>query len=255
MTEAAKLPKAKGLFIILLLVLLSCAVSGFYLFQKERAKNVALQAELEEIKTKQKITETKLQESQKTAFALEDKLKAAKSQIDVLTGDLEQEKALKLEALTQIGQLKTVLEQQTGLRSDLEERFSQAQEEVKKAQAQLKELQVKKEELEEKIKGLEVKNKEASGVELGRIVVNPEKTSNLEGTVLVINKEYNFIVINLGSKDGVTAEDVFSVYHSDKYLGDIKVEKVHDSMAAAGFSSKELKNKVAEGDKVVRKSK
>jgi len=60
-------------------------------------------------------------------------------------------------------------------------------------------------------------------------------------------------VINLGSKDGVALDDVFYVYHSNKYIGDIKLEKIHDSMAAAGFVSANIKNKIAEGDRVVKK--
>jgi hypothetical protein len=124
--------------------------------------------------------------------------------------------------------------------------------------------------LESKIKELEAKK-----VELGNIVVSPEpKTTKskatqpkaekkelsapaqgAQGKVLVVNKDYNFAVINLGSKDNVNLDDVFSIYHNDKYVGDIKVEKVHDSMSAAGFLSPDIKDKVNEGDKVVQKVK
>jgi hypothetical protein len=47
---------------------------------------------------------------------------------------------------------------------------------------------------------------------------------------------------------------VFSIYSGESYIGDVKVEKLHDSMAAAGFMSEDLNNKVKEGDKVVKKS-
>ena len=78
-------------------------------------------------------------------------------------------------------------------------------------------------------------------------------SSGMEGKVLVVNRDYNFVVINLGSKDGVGIGNEFSIYHNDKYIGDVKVEKVHDSMAAAGFVSNEAKNQISEGDKAVRK--
>ena len=126
-----------------------------------------------------------------------------------------------------------------------------------------------------------------TGVELGTIVVSPEsgpqvmsgpvKTKTLgaqpvkrsavsaepvrvsavsanEGKVLVVNKDYNFAVLSLGSKDGVTVGSVFSVYHNNKFAGEVKVEKVHESMAAAGFLSPGSKDKISEGDKVVLKS-
>ena len=149
-------------------------------------------------------------------------------------------------------------------------------------------LEGKKAELEVKIKELEQKTQ---GIELGTIVVGPEaevtapvaapelkapesaksakpeaakksaakKTSEpvggMEGKILVVNRDYNFAVINLGEKDGVAIGNVFSVYHNNKYLGDATVEKVHDSMSAAGFTSADMRKKVTEGDKVIRKNK
>jgi len=69
----------------------------------------------------------------------------------------------------------------------------------------------------------------------------------------VVNKDYNFVVINLGLQQGIKINDLFSVYHKEKYIGDIKVEKLHESMAAAGFVSAQIKDKISEGDKVVLK--
>lgn len=71
----------------------------------------------------------------------------------------------------------------------------------------------------------------------------------------MVNKDYNFAVINLGSKDGISIGEAFSVYHDNKYVGDLKAEKVHDSMTAAGFVSVDIKAKLSEGDKVVQKGK
>jgi hypothetical protein len=147
--------------------------------------------------------------------------------------------------------------------------------------------------LEEKVKNLEVKSRgleaKVQGIELGTIVVSPEaklsatkakKTkevkkavkkaapvkeeakksaapvaaaAKLEGNILVVNKDYNFVVINLGSKEGVKAGNVFGVYHNDKYMGEVKVEKVHESMSAAGLASNNMKDVINEGDKVVQK--
>ena len=47
----------------------------------------------------------------------------------------------------------------------------------------------------------------------------------------------------------------FPIYHNNQYVGDVKVEKVHDAMSAAGFVSADIKDKISEGDKVVPKSK
>lgn len=261
-TNKGKLPVV--LLIFLILVSLSLAGGVFFLLQKERVKNVALQAELEDLKTRQSVTEKKLAESQNFISSLEIKLEEARGQITTLTTELQQEKVTKEEALTKIEQLRTDLEQQKLLRSDLEKKFSQAQQDVEKIQAQLKDLESRKADLEAKVKNLEVRSQ---GVELGRIVVNPEtglpeglpagiKAPALdEGKVLVVNKDYDFLVIDLGNKDGTEVGNVFSVYHNNKYVGDVKVEKVHDSMSAAGFLDIDTKDKVSEGDKVVRRTK
>ena len=283
MINKARVPIA----VLIILILASLFLTGgiYYLLQKERVKNLALNEELTGIKTEQRITETKLAESQKTVSNLELKLQETQAQIDSLTVNLEQEKIAKQEASSQTEQLKTDLERQKSLRSDLENRLTQTQAEAKKTQALLNDLQSKKSELETNIKDLEARlqqqaqvqqEAQGQGVELGTIVVSPDATApaqkttaeeaseieqkassatSPEGKILVVNKDYNFAVINLGSKDGIEIGNTFSVYHNNKYLGDLKVGKVHDSMAAADFVSLEMKDKINEGDKVVQKTK
>ncbi|MBM3246059.1 MAG: hypothetical protein FJZ13_01885 [Candidatus Omnitrophica bacterium] len=262
MSDKAKLPVV--LLIFLILISLSLAAGVFFLLQKERAKNVSLQGELEDLKTRQSLTEKKLSESQNLLASLQVKLDEAKAQITNLNNDLQQEKSAKQEALAKMDQLKTDLEQQKTLRSGLEGKLGQAQKDVEKIQAQLKDMDAKKAELDKKIKDLEA---QSQGVELGKIVVSPETAATgqaavaiiaspvNEGKVLTVNKDYDFILINLGTKEGVRAGEVFGVYHNNKYIGDVKIEKVHDTMSAAGFSKPDMKNKIDEGDKVVRKGK
>ena len=266
------------ILVVLIIAVLSLAGGGFYLYQQERAKNLQLQDQIEEISTKQRITETKLKESEKLISDLQLKLKDASSQIDILNTGLQQEKTSRQEALAKMDQLRMDLEQQKKSRSDLETKLNQAQTDARKTQAQLRELESQRVELETKVKNLET---ESQGVELGKIEVVPEASvskaktkripapspivtekkekaapaiSAVEGKVLVINKDYNFVVMNLGSKDGIKTGNTFAIYHNNKYVGDVKVEKVHDSMAAAGVISGDI-NKVSEGDKIVQKVK
>jgi len=75
-----------------------------------------------------------------------------------------------------------------------------------------------------------------------------------KGTILVVNKDYNYVVVNLGSSEGIRLGDLFSIYHKNKYIGDVKVAKVHDSLSAADFVVPEIKNKINEGDEAVKKT-
>ncbi|MCX5697790.1 MAG: hypothetical protein NTU54_07490 [Candidatus Omnitrophica bacterium] len=282
---AAKVKPSLLILIVLVLASVSLACSGFYLLQKERANSASLQKALDELKSLETLNEKKLAENQKAIDGLEEKLSGAKTQIASLNDDLGTEKAAKTAALKQVDELKAILEEQKKVKSDVEDKLIKAQDEAKKIKTELRDLENKKSSLEKKITELEEKLK--PGVELGTIVVNPETgmpqtspaaavtgTENMseekpmaasgaasassqspEGKVLVVNKDYNFAVINLGSEDGVSIGNVFSIYHNNKYVGDVKVEKVHDSMAAAAFATPELKDKVSEGDKIVLKAK
>jgi ABC-type transporter Mla subunit MlaD len=274
--------KAKIIPIIAILVALVFAGAGFFLLQKEKSRSSNLQVELDTVQVRAKAAEAKLEEFKRTISQLEAKLKDAQGNIDTLSADLEQEAKAKQEVQGQAQQLKSDLEQQKTLRSDLEAKLSQAQNDAQKAQDQLKELQSKKDKLDTKLKELETQLQQAQtqsqGVELGTIVVSPEtsnapvpaavstpaaeqpkskaaQNSSLEGKVLVINKDYNFVVINLGSKDGINSGDKFSLYHNNKYIGDVKAEKIHDSMTAADFETASMKDAVSEGDRVVQKTK
>jgi len=261
--------KAKAAIILLsVLAVIFLLLSGgvFYLLQQERQHAAQLQEELDDIKAKQKITEEELRNYKTRALNLDSKLREANSAIEQLNLSLKQESGLREQVLYETQRLGADLEQQKSLRADLEKKLSQAQADLQKLQAQYKELSDKKTQLEERLKEISAKSQ---GVELGTIVVSSEgqqpalpreqaariAPQALEGKILVINKEYNFIVINLGGKDGVKTGDVFSVYHANKYAGDAKVEKVHDSMSAAGFNVSEIKEKISEGDKVIQKIK
>jgi len=252
------------ILVILLLIALALSGGGFYLYQKEHAKNLALEEQLEEVKTRQRLAEEKLSESKKAIAELQEQMQRAQAQFDMLVNEYQKEKAARQEALAMMDQVKADLEQQKESRLDLENKLTQAQADAKNIQGQLKQLEADK-------KDLEAKLKEAQNVELGTIVVSPESASPkektvkktgkevakkaLEGRVLVLNKDYNFGVIDLGSRDGVGLGNIFSIYHKNQLLGEAKVEKVHDSMAAIGFTPEEIKNKVTEGDKVVQKVK
>lgn len=254
--------KAVTLLLVILIILsLSLAGGAFYFLQKEKVNNKVLQERLTEVNLKYTLGEKELNKQKELVSLLELKVKESKNQLDTLTADLEQEKLAKKEAQGQTERLRIELEEQKKLKQGLEDKFNQTQEKIQSLEAQLKELDAQKTQLETKIENLQALSKDT--VELGKITVTPEEkrpedktpAPALEGKVLVINKDYNFAVINLGLREGIEVGNVFSVYHDNKYIGEVEIEKVHDSMSAAGFLSQAIRNNIAEGDKVVLKSK
>ena len=81
---------------------------------------------------------------------------------------------------------------------------------------------------------------------------SPQANEALSGKVIVVNKEYNFVVIDLGRKSGINTGDIFTVLRDNKKLGEVKVEKVHEAMSAANMVSANMKDNVKEGDQVQR---
>ncbi len=261
-----------SVIILIVLILISLGLAGgtFYLLQNERNEKARVQQQLEVVKAKELEVSENLKTAKKEIATLEDRLQETRLQSEKLTMSLEQEKSAKKEALAQIDQMYAQLEEQKKAKAYLEKMFYETSDELSKMQAQAKDIESKRLVLEKKVKELE---DQAHKIELGKIVVSPEgvagqaagkasadgskkeASANLEGKVLVINKDYNFVVTNLGKKEGIDIGDVFSVYHGPDYIGDVKIEKIHDSMSAAGFVSAETKDKVSEGDKVIQKAK
>ncbi len=274
--------------IVLIVISSAFAAVSFYLYQKEHAQNIQLQDQITELNNRQRITEEKLGDSKKLASELELKLQESGAKVDSLNKEITQAKSELADTSNKLEQSKADLEQQKSLRQDLENRLKTAQDEGKQTKEQIKIIQKQKAELEDKIKNME---SGAAGVELGKVVVagepvvidntakgkakavnekikaaavKAEKTDKktqavaspgiLEGKVMIVNKEFNFAVINLGSKDKVELGQEFRVTRDGKYIGDLKVEKVHESMSAAGFIP-ELKDLIKENDKVTQKAK
>lgn len=258
--------KAKALTVILIVLMigtLTLAGGLFYLLQDAQSRNASLQTELEEAKQRYSKSETQLKLASDKVSDLEKQLRGIENKIETLSRELEQETNEKQQAMAKIDSLAKELEEQKRLRSEIEGELKQAKEDAIKTRDQLRALSSEKKDLEARFGELEKKEK---GIELGKIVVGQETSQKeavgltepspakmgQEGKVLVINKDYNFAVLNLGSKDGVNIGDVFSVYHNNKYVGDVQVEKVHDSMSAAGFQAEAVKNKISEGDRVLQ---
>lgn len=257
--------KAKApivVLVVLILFSLFLTNSIYNLLKKERAENISLKADINDLQTKKQVIEAKLAKAEESLVSLEAVLKDANQQVSTLETALEKEKSDKAKAVADMDKLKVDMEAYKSAKTDLETKLSTAKDNINSMQAQLKSLDEQKKTLESKVAELETK---LGGVELGKIVVGaPEPAGvgttqaaagvSIEGKILVVNKDYNFVVINLGVKDGINAGDVFSVYRQEAYIGDVKVEKVHDAMSAAGFVSPEMKDKVNEGDRVVKKT-
>lgn len=67
----------------------------------------------------------------------------------------------------------------------------------------------------------------------------------LNGRILEVNKDYNFVIINLGKEEGVKKGMVFMVYREKKLLGKVEAEDVFQDMSSCNilpwFEKEEIK--------------
>lgn len=243
--------KTKPIILILVTLIAVSLVGlaiGSYIFQQERLKVIVLTVELENVKVEFRRTMTRLAENRNKINELNERLDAANAQIKELDDTLELARVERREFYSKIRNLQLQIQEHKKIRKELEARRNQSHEEINKLKALLQASKV------------ELKSRSKQEVELGKVVVEQKDidltqsqyTSVLEGTVLVVNNDYNFVVINLGTKDGVEINDIFSVYNNGSHIGDIKVDRTQEIMSACLFISKELKGKISEGDKVIR---
>ncbi|MDD5610043.1 MAG: hypothetical protein PHH69_00675 [Candidatus Omnitrophica bacterium] len=243
-------------------------VFGF-LFFGEHSKRSSLERQLNEVNTKLASTQAALSSANKEVDTLAQKLQMTDINLRNTTEELNNLKETKKELMAQLDQVREELQKQVYEKLDLKQRLDKAKEEVKSIQDELGKMEAVRADLEAKIKDIEATStsiKSNSNIELGQVVVGGEgvakavpaqprvkPTQPLNGTVLVVNKEYNFAVINLGNKDGLGPDDTIAVYDKEKFIGDVKVEKLQEAMAAVNFLTPRLKDKlVAEKEYVFK---
>ncbi len=61
----------------------------------------------------------------------------------------------------------------------------------------------------------------------------------LKGRIVTVNKEHNFVVIDLGKQDGINIGNKFNVYRGETFLGSVEIIQTRDRIAAADI--KDLK--------------
>jgi len=222
---------------------------------KERELHLAL-AENEDLKGR-------LDETQQAKVTIEQELSHVRRELAQSKEDLS--KTLKAQA-----QLQRSIEDREQELARVTKNMEAAQSEAKEATAKLTDLTAQRDEAKrqladlEKAKGqLEAKVMELSGqpaVELDKVLITREGRGGLlptaargipsTGQIVVVNREYDFIVMNLGKNHGLLVGQEFQVVRGDQVLGTVKVEKVYDELSAAAILPDSQKDNIREGDTV-----
>jgi hypothetical protein len=275
--------KTLTIFIVLVVILLLSATSiGFYLYNKEIQMRQQAQNDLEISHTNEMKLQATLKEAQRQLAIAQDKNKEADDKINNLMDEMDLNEGLRKELKTENASLKEKLDlaqkekdkvkaamdasQKTY--DDQEKKYKQVQELLKSEQDKsgnlqnsITQLEKEKADARAKIEAMKADLKafnphgpddqaaSTDKVQLDKIVVNPN--GGIRGRILSIDKEAEFIVCNLGIKQGVKSNDILSVYRGEEYLGDVKVSRAQEELSAADIIPPFSSRKVRKNDTVV----
>lgn len=253
-------PKLSTVFLLLSLGLSLGGVIYLYMgLDAEQAKRIWTEQQLEKVTQAKEELQKELDELSHAKLALENQLSDATAQAKTLSEQLAQEKRARETVASELNrlskeatQLKSQLEDEQQEKEEVSQELAKAKQSYQALSAELTTLRQAKEALEKRVKEmLAARTQEAE-----RIVVTPPALAGKssgggpEGKVLVVNREFNFVVVNLGSKDGIKTGSSLSILRGDKAIGRADVERVYENMSAATVIQEEQKGKIQEGDSV-----
>lgn len=252
-----------------LLTALSMAVAGaaIWLQLQEREKRQAkerellltlaerdeLKGQLDQVQQAKSRTEEELARVRKELAGTQDLLSEATAAQETLSRAVEDRQK-------EIDRLSKDLTQSRSERETLASQLKDLTSERDEMQGKLADLEKAKGELESKVTELS----QQPTVELEKVVVGSSQggggtaaspasvgaTAVTDGQVVVVNREYDFIVMNLGKKQGLSVGQEFQVVRGTEVLGKVKVEKIYDELSAAAILPESRKDSIREGDTV-----
>jgi hypothetical protein len=267
-----KAGKTLSIFIVLTYILLISSTSiGFYLYRLEQRLHKSTEAELGVSRADGLKLQAQLKDVQGQLALAQDKNKEADQKINSLLDEQDLNEglrnALKKENAVLKEQMVNIDKSKQKIKADLDDsvvKLSQYQGLLKVAQDKSKELEARLEGLLQTNKGNETKIKELQAdmkaydqrppekqIALDKIVVNSQ--DGTKGGILSVDTDAEFVIFNLGLKQGVKPDDVLSVYREGKYLGDIKATRVQDEMSAADIIPPLSSSEIRKNDTVILK--
>lgn len=268
-------PEAGKILVPLLgvLAILAIGVAGvaIVLQMQERDKRIATEQELVIVQSEKANVEAELDIAVRAKTAIGKKLTLANA--DMLSVKQELGVAITAQEALQksvedrqkeISRLTKDLEQVRQERKQLALDLGDIRSSQSTLESEVKDLRTAKNDLEEKVLDLA----DQPVVELGKIVVSEgdslrfdygdgylapvsfQTSSVPEGEIIVVNREYNFVVMNIGKNQGLTLGQEFQILRGSEILGKVKIEKLYEELSAAAILPESDKSLIREGDAV-----
>lgn len=262
MADKVRGPASGIILILLLIVAVGAAALGFLGLQKEKERNAQLTEDIAQLQIKKQSAEQEAESLKGQIGDLKRQIeqhqamvKESNNKITSLDDALSAEKKSKEDAFLEAERLKEEVAALKNAKSKLETDLKANDEKIVflKGKLDLFESNQQKMKAEQAAMPEAAPKAEAPAVQLKKIVVSPAEGATkeapiraaaadtaapsvpapLEGKVLVVNEEYDFIVISLGKDDNVVVGDMVEILRQDKKIAEAKIEEVRDTMSVA----------------------
>ena len=260
---------------VLAVLAMAVAAAAIVLQMRERDKRLAKEQELRLALAENDDLKARLDETQQARAKLEEELERTRKEFaqtqEKLVKAVEAQETLNRsleDRNSEVSRLTKDLDQAQAQQKEVAARLSSLQTERDAVKQQLAELEQAKGELETKVMELsqgptveldkvlvtgggDQAARGASALDLGAAsaAVVPTNAAS-SGQVMVVNREYDFIVMNLGKNHGLSIGQELQVVRGNEVLGKVKVEKVYDELSAAAILPESKKESIREGDTV-----
>jgi hypothetical protein len=240
-----------GVGTILFLVL---SVWFYVAKEEERDKRIATEKKLEQTLVAKRVVEQNLEETTKNNEKLTSQVQDLEDEVAVLQENIAQVTQEKEQLVKEaeaknakIAEISELLESEKSEKTTLAQELESAKAGYEEIQRKLASLQEEKEQLEGQLQEAKSQGQPAVTqtqaqpvVDLGKVSVgttisqmtSPELPGKM-GRILVVNDEFNFVVVSFGKNDGLQGGEVLNIYRDGKVVGKVQVEKLYDAISAA----------------------
>jgi hypothetical protein len=198
-------------------------------------------------------------ETDKALSEAQGKLKLAEDANEQLTRDLQEAKQIEASLVEERKNVERDLnaakEQIAKLESDLQKAANDAKavEELAKTSSDKEKVEQELTKVREEKTKLEMELQKRTGSIPGSVDVGEVKVltgKRFSGSVLVVNKRYDFVVIDIGKDHGMETGVILILHRGKKFLGKVIVEKVYERMSAASIMKDWMQAEPEVGDGV-----
>ncbi|NQU18912.1 hypothetical protein HQ550_02030 [bacterium] len=244
------------IFFVIFLLIFSLGIAGFYFisYKYERKTRRESEEQLAFIKDEKERIERRIEKLGEEKETLEEKIKQNDELIPKLKEKLEREIQTKELLMSEHESLEDEILQFKKENKETKSALLIKIQELTQLQNRLNAAVLERNELRAKISELTLSRNNSE--DLDKIIVTPSDSNNeikilkspLSTEVLVVNREYGFLILNVGRPDDVERGDVFEILHRGVSIGKVRVEKIHDTISAADFLEGFKKKVVSDGD-------